>query len=335
MTLITYPTRVHFADGVLEEALRAELERLGHRRVMLVSDGALDGSEARERVLSGLPRHVDAVPVTTESGPTPGIAPEDTPSDLPSVDAVVGFGSLAAIEAAHCWRRVLGRQGAHPDLFAIPGADGLPDPAVGHRENWRDGLPSILICDPSLTLGADRAQSQAAAVTSLARCVEGYLSAAYNPPADGMALDGFLRCILNIHRLDHEDSPDIRRELMAACLNAAMAQEKGIGPTQILARELSANSGRSAGEIARLLLPGVLAAMAPEGDKPAVLSLVMGQGGGPLAEGVHDLLWDLPLAARLSDMGLVREDLERAARSLGGRSGLPSGAATTVMEAVF
>lgn len=26
MTLITYLTRVHFADGVLEEALRAEME---------------------------------------------------------------------------------------------------------------------------------------------------------------------------------------------------------------------------------------------------------------------------------------------------------------------
>ena len=35
MALITYLTRVHFADGVLEEALRSELELYGRKRPVI------------------------------------------------------------------------------------------------------------------------------------------------------------------------------------------------------------------------------------------------------------------------------------------------------------
>ena len=40
MTLITYLTRVHFADGVLEEALHGEMERNAKRRPLIIAERA-------------------------------------------------------------------------------------------------------------------------------------------------------------------------------------------------------------------------------------------------------------------------------------------------------
>ena len=45
MTLITYVTRVHFADGVLEEALWSEVEVNRKTRPLIVTDEAHLGSE--------------------------------------------------------------------------------------------------------------------------------------------------------------------------------------------------------------------------------------------------------------------------------------------------
>jgi alcohol dehydrogenase class IV len=208
----------------------------------------------------------------------------------------------------------------------------MPDPCTRNLQSWRMGLPSILICDPTLTVGADRAASQAASVVSLARCLESYLAVSFNPTADGMALDGFLRCIRNIPRLGDDEVPEVRRDLMAACLNAMLAQEKGIGPAQVLARALG--QGRDIGAIARLILPGVLAVLAPKGERAAALCSMMG-GAERLEDGMRDFLADLPLNSRLSDLGLGPGDVDRAVAAMAGRSDMPPGAARQVLEAVL
>ncbi|NCO20591.1 MAG: iron-containing alcohol dehydrogenase [Rhodobacterales bacterium] len=338
MTLITYPTRVHFADGVLEEALRSELDRQGHRTPLLLAETDLTGSAFHDRVLSGLPRRADCAtvgiaPLAASGAVVDAVLAQHSKTP---VDVIVAFGSARAISMARECRRAL--SDGKIDLYAIPGVDGLPDPGSSSVESWRMGLPSILICDPTVTLGADRRISQAASVLSLARCLESYLALSFNPPADGMALDGFRRCIRNIHRLSDADAIEVRRDLMAASLNAMMAQEKGIGPAQILARALgqghSLKPGRDTGAIARLILPGVLAVLSPEGDRPAALCALMG-GAGPLAEGMRDFLADLPLDGRLSDLGIDAEDMDRAILALDGRADIVPGAARAVLEAVL
>ncbi|WP_226782253.1 iron-containing alcohol dehydrogenase [Oceaniglobus trochenteri] len=336
MTLITYPTRVHFADGVLEEALRSELERQGHRHPLLLCDATLEGSVFQERVLAGVPRHSGRVAMQMGPLADPRAvirAVEEQHAERP-IDVIVAFGSSRAIEVGRKCRRALSTdREARLDLFAVPGADGMPDPCTRNLESWRMGLPSILICDPTLTLHADRRASQAASVLSLARCLESYLAVAFNPPADGMALDGFLRCIRNIHRLnDSDDGLAVRRDLMAACLNAMLAQEKGLGPAQLLARALGA--GPEPGAVARLILPGILAAVAPDGEKPAALCSMMGCALG-LAEGMRDFLEDLPMQRSLSDMGVGADDIDRAAEAMEGRSDLPPAAARDILESVF
>ncbi|MEL6426925.1 MAG: iron-containing alcohol dehydrogenase, partial [Pseudomonadota bacterium] len=55
MTLITYLTRVHFADGVLEEALWSELKAMGKRTPVLVTDAEHAAGPLFERLRSGFP----------------------------------------------------------------------------------------------------------------------------------------------------------------------------------------------------------------------------------------------------------------------------------------
>ena len=55
MTLITYLSRVHFADGVLEVALSSELELNKRSRPLLVYEPDVVSNEFSERVIAGLP----------------------------------------------------------------------------------------------------------------------------------------------------------------------------------------------------------------------------------------------------------------------------------------
>lgn len=50
MSLITYLTRVHFADRALEDALPVELRRLGLSRPLVLGDGAAEAGDALERL---------------------------------------------------------------------------------------------------------------------------------------------------------------------------------------------------------------------------------------------------------------------------------------------
>ena len=52
MTLINYLTRIHFADGVLEEALRSEIEAFGKSRPLLIADEQESDRLFGERILT-------------------------------------------------------------------------------------------------------------------------------------------------------------------------------------------------------------------------------------------------------------------------------------------
>ncbi|MEO9530071.1 iron-containing alcohol dehydrogenase [Roseibium sp.] len=337
MTLITYPTRVHFADGVLEDALYSELEKAGATHPLLIFDSTLVQSELSERVQTGLPsaakprqfsfaRHHDLRHAAAQAT---GLAPD--------TDAIVAFGSARAIELGRKCRYALSRtQTNRPELYVVPGADGLPNPCTRKLESWRAGLPSVLICDPTVTLDADSRQSQRTAVLSLIRCFEAYLTNAYNPPADGMALDGLTRCVVNLPRIGKLAGIDLQRELMAACLNAALSQEKGLGPSLTMSAALArTNPDLDEAEIARLVLPGVIRkrVMAPE--KADILLKVLGRQEDDLHQAVGRILSAVPMADSLAGMGISRTDLDDAADAVATTQGLDVGSARSVLESIY
>lgn len=358
MTLITYPTRVHFADGVLEEALRSELEVHEYTRPLILGETDEADNEFSERLFAGLPPRSKPLHLV--------IGAEDTKYDTAGQveaktqgtppDVIIAYGSARAIVHARKCRHKLhklaiekGETSAPPvDIFAVPGIDGLPNPCRSSGEvdrafldlASRTGLPKIVICDPTVTAHATDEEAACSAADAFSRCLEAYLSDAYNPPADGMALDGFNRAASRIRHAADGKNPAAWRELMAANLNATLAQQKGIGPTQFMAEVLREPHGNrmALGALARILLPGVLGnrQVAPERVKALTQMLSAQDGLGP---SVAELFEELPLAGRLSELGFTESDIADASdefdktyRATAQTNGV---GARSILEAVF
>jgi hypothetical protein len=121
---------------------------------------------------------------------------------------------------------------------------------------------------------------------ALVHCLEAYLSTAYHPPADGIALDGLRRAALNLEQaVGNGGDVAARRELLAAALNGGLASQKGFGGIEAAARGLEAEAGARHGALHAALLPEVLAFNRPAISERfdairAVLGLKPGDGRG-------------------------------------------------------
>src|SRR5690606_1311405 len=91
-------------------------------------------------------------------------------------------------------------------------------------------MPKAAICDPELTLGLPPRLTAATGMDAIAHCMETFMSAAFNPPADGIALDGLERAWGHIERATQDGSDrEARLNLMSASMQGAMAFQKGLG----------------------------------------------------------------------------------------------------------
>jgi len=265
-------------------------------------------------------------------------------------DVLIPFGSGRAIAHAQAARRSLRRRAkeqgkaaeAALDLFAIPGVDGLPSPTRNEADpaqalsgiGCHFKLPRIVICDPTVMEGVTAQEKASAAMDAFSRCVEAILSDAYNPTADGIAIDGLTRAQAIIESTATINACGAPRDLMAAMLNARLAQQKGVGPTQILVDTLREVHSEKLmpGALARVLLPVVLNRRAVPGDaEDRLLRVLNGRKDGGLQSEIEALLGDLPFGQSLSELGVTRADIEDASLHLNGSldlaiSGTPSGA---------
>lgn len=337
MTLITYPTRVHFADDVLEEALYSELEREKCVAPLLLMAHQPANTELEDRVRVGLPGSSKAHLVTYSPDSDLRMIVNDIVAIGFVPDVIIAFGEVRAIELARKCRYAFAQKlKTRLPLYAIPGVDGLPGPCTRNLESWRSGLPSVLICDPTVALGAGRVQNERASVLSLVRCCESYLAAAYNPPADGMALDGLNRCVINLPKLGKIAGVDLHRELMAASLNASLSQEKGIGPALAMSAVLTqAASGLEEADVARLVLPAVIRARDVNAERAGALLKVLGQDGLSLEKAMGRVLSVVKRPETLAGLGIPRSALEGAAKAAVGKAGLGYDTAYRALDEIY
>lgn len=337
MTLITYPSRVHFADDVLEEALHSELERSGCISPLLVYDNAQFETEFFYRVMAGLPRSVKPQMLSFTRACDLSQAAKTAIDHSNRPDIVIAFGSAPAIELGRKCRFLLAQSyGKQPPLYAILGVDGLPGPCPRNLQTWRAGLPSVLICDPTVALRADLKQSRQSVVLSLVRCIESYLANAYNPPADGMALDALTRSVTNLPKIAGHTGLAVQREFMAAALNAALSQEKGVGPALVLAAALAdRNGGIEVPDLARLILPSVVKNVSIDGAKAKVLLKVIGGPEAELSAAIERLMTSIPMRSSLSDLGVTPEDISAVAQQVDGKAGLEYDSVRQVLDPVY
>lgn len=347
MALINYLTRIHFADAVLEEAIAAERTALGLRRPLVVTDAGLVAAGLVERLLDAL--NDTTVTVFDETPANPSTRAARSAANLyreRGCDSVIAFGGGSPIDLAKVTALLVSHDGPLCSYAAVEGgiariSDVLP-PVVaipttagtgsevgrGALVVFDDGVkrgiespylvPKVAICDPTLTLELPPALTAGTGMDALTHCVETYISAAYNPPADGIALDGLRRAADNLERAV-EDGRNIaaRREMMAAALNGALAMQKGLGGVHAMSHALGGAEGAHLhhGTLNAVLLPHMLTFNAPASGHryPALKDAIRLEAYADLAEALLHLTERVGLPTRLGAMGVDEGAVRRAA----------------------
>lgn len=348
MSLITYLNRVHFADDILEEALRVETGSLGIRRPMIVTDRGIVATGLLGRLLDAFENKADLTIFSdTPANPTEAACRLAAQTyRARDCDSLIGFGGGSCLDLAKAVALAVSHDGplisyaaveggvsrihnVLPPVIAIPTTAGTgSEVGRGALIIFDDGrklgiisphlIPKVAICDPTLTLTLPPSLTAATGMDAITHCVETYIATAYNPPADGIALDGLRRAAANIERAV-ENGRDLgaRREMMAAALNGALAFQKGLGGVHAMSHALGGlkHLNLHHGTLNAVLLPHVLAFNAPAARHryAALNEAIRIPAAADLGRAFETLSGTLGLPSRLGKMGVGRDDLEVAA----------------------
>lgn len=326
MSLISFVTRIHFADRVLEDALPEELEQLGIRRPLIITDEAGEHEDCLDRLWDSLPADCDPVHLGGFRPQVKGAQLRGASSTFrrKTCDAVIGFGGAVALDLARAIdTRRPGQQTGQ--LLTIPTTTesvglGPVGGAISRPPVFNPRNPSVVLCDATLTVSTGAYATAIAGMDTLTHCLEAYLGTAFNPPADGIALEGLRRAMRNLVRAV-EDGQDLeaRREMLAAALNAGLAARKGLGGIDAAAKALEAEAGirDCHGSLNAALLPHVLAFNSPAvSDRlPVVRDAIGAAAGSDVATAIAELGERLGLPDRIGSLGLGRAALRRAAKA--------------------
>jgi len=341
MALIYYLTQIQFDHGAVS-LLRSECDRVGITRPLVVTDAGVRAAGVLQKALDALGGLPHAVFDQTPSNPTEAAVRAATELyRSQGCDGLVAVGGGSAIDCAKGVAIAATHEGplthyatieggspriterAAP-LIAVPTTSGTgSEVARGAIVIVDDGrklgfhswhlMPKAAICDPELTLGLPPLLTAATGMDAIAHCMETFMSSAFNPPADGIALDGLTRGWAHIERATRDGSDrEARLNLMSASMQGAMAFQKGLGCVHSLSHSLGGVNPR--------LHHGTLNAM----FLPAVVRF------NAQAEAVKK---DRRLERMAQAMGLQSaSDIPDAIRDMNGRLGLPTGLAQVGVE---
>jgi alcohol dehydrogenase class IV len=308
MAFIYYVTQIQFEFGAVK-LLKQECERVGITRPLIVTDPGVKAAGVLQKALDALPGMTVAIFDQTPSNPTEAAvraAVEVYKANRCDGLIAVGGGSALITDKA-------------VPLIAVPTTSGTGSEVArgaiiivdDHRKlgfhSWHL-VPRTAICDPELTMGLPPKLTAATGMDAIAHCMETFMSAAFNPPADGIALDGLQRGWANIERATRDGSDrEARSQLMSASMQGAMAFQKGLGCVHSLSHSLGGVDPR--------LHHGTLNAM----FLPAVIRF------NSQAESIRK---ERRLERMAHAMGLkAADDIPGAIREMNARLGLPSGLA--------
>ncbi|MFB1017824.1 MAG: iron-containing alcohol dehydrogenase [Burkholderiaceae bacterium] len=308
MAFIKYITDIEFDFGAVA-ALPASCAAHGISKPLVVTDAGIKAAGLLDKVLA----HLGTLPVVvfdqTPSNPTE--AAVRAASDLyisQGCDGIVALGGGSSIDCAKGVAILATHggvlttyatiEGGSPKItnqvapiIAIPTTAGTgSEVARGAIVIVNDGrklgfhswylVPKVAICDPELTVGLPPMLTAATGMDAVAHCMETFMAAPFNPPADGIALDGLTRAWAHIEEATNNGTNlEARRHMMSASMQGAMAFQKGLGCVHSLSHSLGGDAIKDMNQ--RLGLPSGLGAMGVQtGQFNAVIA-------GALADHCH------------------------------------------------
>jgi hypothetical protein len=150
---------------------------------------------------------------------------------------------------------------------------------------------------------------------AIAHCMETFMSAAVNPPADGIGLDGLERGWSHIERATKNGQDrEARFNLMSASMEGAMAFQKGLGCVHSLSHSLGGVDPRlHHGTLNAMFLPAVVrfnaeAESVKKDRRLERMAHAMGlKSAGDIPEAIREMNARLDLPSGLAAMGVQRE----------------------------
>ena len=291
MPQIFYLTHVSIESGALNQ-LPSECARVGIHRPLIITDGGIRAVGLLDRlmaVLSHAKLESSTVYDATPANPTEAAVREAAAlAKQHHCDGLIAFGGGSSMDCAKGVAIVATHEGPMTHYATIEGGSlriservlpliAIPTTAGTGSEVARgaivivdDGrklgfhswnlVPKAAILDPDLTLGLPPLLTAATGMDAIAHCMETFMAPAFNPPADGIGLDGLARAWSHIELATRDGShADARLQMMSASMQGAMAFQKGLGCVHSLSHATGAvDHALHHGTLNAIYLPAVI-----------------------------------------------------------------------------
>ena len=340
----SFPTSIRFGAGA-RKLVAAQLLEAGCRRPLIVTDRAL----AALPVLAEFRTHLTGLEVAV----FPDVFGNPTCSQVMAgsaaykahqADCVIGFGGGAALDVAKVVGLAATHEGDileyvwdHPQLRPINGElpyfIALPTTSGTGSEVGRSSVVSendthlkrvvfspkllakMVFADPELTLGLPPHITAATGMDALTHNIESYLSTAYHPLCDGIALEGTrIAAHALLTAVREPGNLQARSDMMMASMMGAIAFQKDLGAVHSCAHALGAVCDLHHGLANALMIDTVLAWNYPAApakfDELAHVCGVTG-GGRALVPWLIALKTGIGISGSLSAHGVTAGHLSR------------------------
>ena len=289
ITRFAFPTPIHFGAGA-RAGVAAHLQEQGCKRPLIVTDRAL----AALPVMAEFKTHLTGLQVAVFDGVfgNPSCAQVMAGAaafKAHGADCVIGFGGGAALDVA----KVVGLMATHegdvleyvwdhpqvrPIVHELPYFVALPTTSGTGSEVGRSAVVSendthhkrtifsakilarAVFADPELTLALPAAVTAATGMDALTHNIESYLSPAYHPLCDGIALEGLrigARALATA--VNEPGNLAARADMMMSSMMGAIAFQKDLGSVHACAHALGAVCDMHHGLANALMIDTVLA----------------------------------------------------------------------------
>ncbi len=343
----SYPTSIRFGAGRIAEIADA-CAAAGIKKPLLITDRGLADMEITTRSLdlleaAGLGRAIfaDVDPNPNEKNAAAGVQAFNDGGH----DGVVAFGGGSGLDLGKLVAFLAGQTRplwdfedigdwwTRADADAIAPIVAVPTTAGTGSEVGRASvitnsetaekkiifhpkfLPSVVICDPELTVGMPKFITAGTGLDAFAHCVEAYSSPHYHPMSQGMALEG-MRLVKEYLPRAYADGADIeaRAHMMSAAAMGATAFQKGLGAIHALSHPVGAIYHTHHGTTNAVFMPAVLqfnkSAIADRFDAAAAYLGIDGGFDGFCAF-VDDFNASFAIPKTLAGLGIEAPDIDR------------------------
>ena len=340
----SFPTPIYFGAGARKQ-VGQHLKNLGFKRPLIVTDKAM----AELPMIAEFITHLEGLSLAVFAGvhgnPTESqVMAGGAAFKAHQADCVIGIGGGASLDVAkvvglaathagsvleYAWDHPQVREisGTLPYFVALPTTSGTGS-EVGRSSVVSEDdthqkrvifnpklLAQTVFADPELTLGLPACITAATGMDALTHNIESYLSPAYHPLCDAIALEGARIGAAALHTAVHQPGNlKARSDMMMSSMMGAIAFQKDLGAVHSCAHALGATVDMHHGLANALMIDIVMAwnyeAAVEKFDELAHVCKVKG-GGSAYVLWLKQLKESIGISGTLTSYGVRPEHLPR------------------------